>query len=433
MRFALKNVVVYGAGVSGISAYELCREKGAKAIVYDDNPKAKRATSSKGVFDGADMIILSPGVNPDQEFLLSARLENVLVISELELASRVCTAEQIAITGTNGKTTTTLLVDHVLKRAGLRSHAVGNIGTPFSYIADKLDATETCVIEASSFQLENCSTFSPDIAVLLNIKPDHLARHKGIEGYVHAKSNIFLHQGEGDYIVYNADDALVCSAIEDAISQKVPFSKERIVTDGAYISSGFVCFRGTPIVALEDIDFKGDELDDVLACVCVCMLKGVSAFNIASAITDFARPKYRRQLVRIVKGIYVYNDSKSTNVSACLSCCNAVGDCVLMLGGMLADECFDTLFENMPINVKGIVAQGENALIIKDCAQRHSHDVRIEQTLESAVKKAFEIAMDLKCKSILFSPASKSFDLYKNFEDRGKRFDEEIAKIAREI
>lgn len=433
MRFALKNVVVYGAGVSGISAYELCREKGAKAIVYDDNPLAKRATSSKGVFDGADMIILSPGVNPDQDFLLDARLENVLVISELELASRVCVAEQIAITGTNGKTTTTLLVDHILKRAGLHSHAVGNIGTPFSYIADKLDATETCVIEASSYQLENCPTFSPDIAVLLNIKPDHLARHKGIDGYVHAKSNIFLHQGEGDYLVYNADDTLVCNAIEGAISQKVPFSKTKVVQSGAYISSGFICFRGVPIVALEDIDFKGDELDNVLASVCVCMLKGVSAFNTASAITDFARPKYRRQLVKIVNGIYVYNDSKATNISACLCACKSVENCILMLGGMLGDENFDTLFANLSSSVKGIVAQGENAYTIKDSARKYSLEVSVENTLEDATKKAFEMAKELNAESILFSPASKSFDLYKNFEERGKRFDEEIAKIARGI
>lgn len=433
MRFALKNVVVYGAGVSGISAYELCREKGAKAIVYDDNPLAKRATSSKGVFDGADMIILSPGVNPDQDFLLDARLENVLVISELELASRVCVAEQIAITGTNGKTTTTMLVDHILKRAGLHSHAVGNIGTPFSYIADKLDATETCVIEASSFQLENCPTFSPDIAVLLNIKPDHLSRHKSLENYILAKSNIFLHQGECDYIVYNADDDIVCKAVEGAISQKVPFSKTKVVREGAYISSGFICYKGTPIVALDDIDFKGDELDNALASVCVGMLKGVSAFNTASAITDFARPKYRRQLVKIVDGIYVYNDSKSTNVSACLSACGCVGDCILMLGGMLGDECFDTLFANISDNVKGTVVQGENADTIKDSAQKYGIQVDIEDTLENAIKIAFEMAKNVGCESVLFSPASKSFDLYKNFEERGRCFDEEVKKIARGI
>lgn len=173
MKLVGRNVVVYGAGASGISAYELLREKGARAIIYDDDPTRERATSSIGVFKDADLIVLSPGVNPDKDFLLDARLENKTVTSELNLASSVCVAEQIAITGTNGKTTTTLLIDHILKRAGIHSHAVGNIGVPFSSIADKLDATETAVIEASSYQLENSAGFSPDIAVLLNIKPDH--------------------------------------------------------------------------------------------------------------------------------------------------------------------------------------------------------------------------------------------------------------------
>lgn len=431
MRFALKNAVVYGAGTSGIAAYELLREKGAKAIVYDDNPLQKRATSSRGVFDGADMIILSPGVNPDKDFLLDARLENTLVISELELASRVCVAEQIAITGTNGKTTTTMLIDHIFKRAGLHSHAVGNIGLPFSNIADKLDATETAVIEASSFQLENCPTFSPDIAVILNIKPDHLARHKSFENYVLAKSNIFLHQSECDYLVYNDDDDIVKNAVQDAISKKVPFSKTHVVKDGAYISSGFVCFKGYPVVALDDIDFKGDEIDNVLAGVAVAMIKDVSAFNISSAIVDFARPKYRRQLVRIVDGIYLYNDSKSTNIAACKSACECVGDCVLMLGGMHSQEDFDQLFSNLPSSVKAVVARGENARIIKDSAKRFDIDVCVALEMQEAIEKAFDLAKREKCESILFSPASKSFDEYSGFEERGKHFDEEVLKFAK--
>lgn len=431
MRFALKNAVVYGAGVSGIAAYELLREKGAKAIIYDDNPMAKRATSSKGVFDGADMIILSPGVKPNMDFLLDARLENVTVISELELASRVCVAEQIAVTGTNGKTTTTMLIDHVLKRAGLHSHTVGNIGTAFSSIADKLDATETAVIEASSFQLEGCPSFSPDISVLLNIKPDHIGRHGDMNAYTLAKSNVFLHQGEGDYLVYNEDDERVVDAVKGALAQRVPFSKTHIAIDGAYISSGFVCFRGKPIVALEDIDFKGDELDNVLACVCVCMLKGVSAFNTASAITDFARPKYRRQLVRIIDGLYVYNDSKATNVAACLSACACVGECALMLGGQKGEENFAELFSRLSKNVRAVVAQGENAEHIHSVGKSYKIDVAIEDTLESALSKALELAKEKECESILFSPASKSFDMYSSFEERGKRFDEVAARLAR--
>lgn len=428
MNLIGRNVVVYGAGASGISAYELLTEKGARAIVYDDDPSRERATSSTGVFKDADLIVLSPGVDPNKDFLLDARLENKTVTSELNLASSVCLAEQIAVTGTNGKTTTTLLIDHILKRAGIHSHAVGNIGIPFSSIADKLDATETAVVEASSYQLENSMGFSPDIAVLLNLKPDHMSRHMTMKNYRNAKSNIFRAQSESDFLVYNADDEIVSDMASEAVSQKVPFSIEHTEPTGAYISSDFVCFRGNPIVSLDEIDFKGDELQNALAAVAVCMIKGVSAFCTASALTDFKRPAYRRQLVAIAQGVYVYNDSKSTNVSACLCACTSVGECVLMLGGQKGEENFDELFSKLPSNVKAVTVQGENAEIILKSARTFGFKNIIEcDDLQSSISTAFGLAKEFGCESILFSPASKSFDLYNSFEERAKKFDSQIA------
>lgn len=429
MNLVGRNVVVYGAGASGISAYDLLREKGARAIVYDDDPTRERATDNQGVFCDAELIVLSPGVNPDKDFLLDARLDKKIVTSELNLASSVCLAEQIAVTGTNGKTTTTLLIDHVLKRAGVHSHAVGNIGVPFSSIADKLDATETAVIEASSYQLENSVGFSPDIAVVLNIKPDHMARHSSMKNYKNAKANVFRAQSESDYLVYNADDENVRDIVCDAPSQKVPFSTKTIQPSGAYISSNFVCFRGNPIVAVDEIDFEGEELQNVLAAVCVCMLKGVSAFCTASALSDFKRPSYRRQLVAIVEGQRVYNDSKSTNVSACLCACSSVGDCVLMLGGKCLGEDFNELFSALPSSVKAIVVQGENADTILKSARTFSFkNIKKCEDLQGAIATAFALAKEFQTQSILFSPASKSFDLYSSFEERAKKFDSELAE-----
>lgn len=428
MNFVGRKVVVYGAGASGICAYELLREKGARAIVYDDDPSRDRATNSVGVFKDADIIVLSPGVNPNKEFLLDARLENKIVTSELNLASSVCAAEQIAVTGTNGKTTTTMLIDHILKRAGIHSHAVGNIGVPFSSIADKLDATETAVIEASSYQLENSVGFSPEIAVLLNVKPDHMTRHLTMKNYENAKANIFRAQSESDYLVYNADDDIVRNMASEAVSQKVPFSTEHIEPSGAYVSSDFLCFRGNPIVPVDEIDFKGEELQNALAAVATCMIKGVSAFCTASALADFKRPSYRRQLVAIAEGVYVYNDSKSTNVSACLCACTSVGDCVLMLGGRKEEENFDELFSKLPSSVKAITVQGENAeTILKSAKTFGFKNIRKHEDLQSAIASAFELAKKFKTESILFSPASKSFDLYANFEERAKKFDSQIA------
>ncbi|MBQ9276220.1 MAG: UDP-N-acetylmuramoyl-L-alanine--D-glutamate ligase, partial [Clostridia bacterium] len=164
MNLIGKNVVIYGAGRSGIAAYELATDMGAKAVIYDDDPAASRATNSTGVFSGADVIVLSPGVSSVKDFLYDAKLENKTVVSELELASSVTKAVQIAITGTNGKTTTTRLVDWIFKTAGKSSRAVGNIGVAFSTIADKLTEEDIAVIEASSFQLESCVSFAPHIA-----------------------------------------------------------------------------------------------------------------------------------------------------------------------------------------------------------------------------------------------------------------------------
>lgn len=425
-----KSAVVYGGGASGLSACRLLADMGAKAIIYDDNPDCKNATHSVGVFSNADIIVLSPGVDGGKDFLLDARLENKLVISELELAYRLCRAEQIAITGTNGKTDTTLLIDHVLKRAGLHSHCAGNVGIPFSAIADKLDATEIAVIEASSYQLEACVDFSPDIAVILNVTPDHLSRHKTMNNYVDAKAKIFRKQSECDYVIYNADDERICALTPQMLAHKIPFSAKRIVLDGAYLSSGFVCFKGCPIVSLDDLDFKGEELQDVLATVAVCMTKGVSAFCTASAITDFSKPKYRRELVAIKDGIHIYNDSKATNVSACLCACDCVGDCVLILGGQRGTEDFDELFSRLSSHVRFVVITGENSSDISSSAYKFGYtNTAVCDTLSTALSVAVAKARELNCDSVLFSPASKSFDMYKSFEERGKRFDEAVALL----
>lgn len=432
MKFVGKNVVIYGAGISGRAAYELVRDKGAKAIVYDDDPNAVHATNSKGVFDGADMIVLSPGVNGEKDFLLDAKLENKIVIGELELASRVCDAEQIAITGTNGKTTTTMLIDYIFKRAGLHSHAVGNIGSPFCAIADKLDATEIAVIEASSFQLENALSFSPDIAVLLNISPDHLTRHGSMEKYISAKSNLFLHQSQQDYIVYNDDDLIVRGLTSQMTAQKVPFSISHPV-DGAYVSSGFVCFRGKPVAATEDMDFAANELENVLAAVAVAMIHGVSVYCIASALTDFAKPEYRRERVAVIDGIQIFNDSKSTNVSACLCACQTLKNCVLILGGQSGSEDFGYLFANLPESVKHICVSGENGGQIFAEAKKNGYkDISVYDSINDALKDALIIAKNVGAENILFSPASKSFDKFRNYEDRGRYFDSCVSVIKKE-
>lgn len=435
MKFIGKNAVVYGAGVSGLSAYQLLREKGAKAIIYDDNPEAIGATNSTGVLDAADIIVLSPGVDGRKDFLYDARLENKTVIGELELAYECCAAEQIAITGTNGKTTTTMLIDSILKRAGKQSYAVGNIGTPFSSIADKLDATEIAVIEASSFQLEGCVKFSPDIAVILNIKPDHLDRHGSIEKYAEAKANIFLRQAEQDYVVYNADDEIINAFVPRMVANKIPFSATHPVKGGAYISSDFICFDGTPVLSLDETDMSGAEIENILAAVCVCFIKGISVYNIAAGIIEFERPSFRRQSLGKVGEINVYNDSKSTNVSACISACAGTeGDAVLILGGAKRSEDFDELFKQLPSNIKAVAISGQNARDILCAAKANGFDNAVTyDSIDGALRGAYETAQSIGAKNILFSPASKSYDRFESYIARGKHFNACVDALRSEV
>lgn len=426
-----KNVVVYGAGKSGLAAYELARERGASVIIYDDDPSAARATNSVGVFGDADVIVLSPGVNSQKDFIVDAILEGKKVISELQLASDVCLAEQIMVTGTNGKTTTTMLIDAIFKRAGKRSYAVGNIGAPFSSIADRLDATEIAVVEASSFQLESSLNLSPDTAVILNVAPDHLERHGTMQKYIEAKSNIFLRQSSQDVVVYNDDDDEIRALVPRMTAKKVPFSLTHPVKGGAYISSDFICFDSRPVVHIDDIDMRGRELENVLAAVAVASEHGISPFTIGAAVTEFSRPAFRRQLVGSKDGIDVYNDSKATNVSSCISACESLsGGIALILGGARREENFDMLFAALPAGVKAVFASGENADdIVKAAKKANFADITKCASISAALDGAMSKAREYGLKNVLFSPASKSFDMFDNYVERGKHFD----NVCREL
>lgn len=430
MNLLGKNVVIYGGGLSGIAAYDLVKSKGGRCIVYDDNPTVAHATTSTGVFSNADVIVLSPGVDSGKDFILDAKLEGKTVVGELELASEFCKAEQIAVTGTNGKTTTVNLINHILRYAGQSSRVAGNIGVAFSSICDSFDSLETVVVEASSFQLESTVRFAPDIAVILNIKPDHLDRHKTFERYVAAKSNIFLRQSECDKVVYNADDEEILSLVPYMNAEKIPFSTTHPV-DGAYLSSGFVCYKGLPIVEVGEVDASGREIENVLAATAVATSKGISAYTVASALSSYRRPRFRREKVGEIDGISIFDDSKATNISATKSAIESLdGKGIVILGGEIGKENFDELFSSSYENMAGVVVLGDNADIILASADKYGYENRaVACDLEEAVECGLTMAKENGAKNLLFSPASKSFDRYKNFEERGKAFDSVVGKL----
>ncbi len=428
MNLQGKNVVVYGGGISGLSAYDLIKEKGGKVMIYDDNDRP-HTTSSTGIFQRAEVIVLSPGIESGNPHVLDARLEGKTVIGEIELASNFCVAEQIAVTGTNGKTTTVMLIDHILKNAHVSSHAVGNIGVAFSAICDNLDALDVAVIEVSSFQLESAHSFSPDYAVLLNITPDHIERHGTFDRYVSAKSNIFIHQCECDVVVYNDDDSNIKSLVPYMRAKQVPFSATHPV-DGAYLSSGFVCYKGMPVIELCDIDVKGAEVENILAAVAVTMHKGISRYTVSTALCSFKRPMYRRAKVAEIDGVVIYNDSKATNISSTISAVNAMsGDTVLLLGGAKRKENFDELFSVLPETVIFVVASGENRQEVVNSASKFGIHIEEAESLERAIQLGFDIAKEKGAKNLLFSPASKSFDKFNSYEERGKFFDKVVKSL----
>lgn len=425
-----KKVLVYGLGKSGLSSLKLLKNKGAVCLVFDDDESKK-----KDLLDGvtweadlkcADIIVLSPSIHADRADLMELRLSGKQIISEIELGYNFCDAEIIAVTGTNGKTTTTMLIDEILRTAFFYSIAAGNIGLPFCDVCESLNIYETVVLEVSSYQLESINKFSPDVAVLLNITPDHIERHKTFDEYARIKSRIFENQAACDIAVVNEDDENIVKMKPSIKAKIVPFSLKKKV-DGAYLENGYVKYKETPVLCYEELNFKSKELENVLAAVCVAMEKNIHPFVISCALKRFKKPEHRLQTVRKTTNKTYINDSKSTNIDAALCACLTMSEpTLLILGGQDKGEDFRFLFENMPKTITKIFITGENAKNIEHAGKLIGYkNITIFETLSECVKQADKEEE----KIVLFSPASKSFDRYRNFEDRGERFCEIVGAL----
>ncbi|MDD4839089.1 MAG: UDP-N-acetylmuramoyl-L-alanine--D-glutamate ligase [Clostridia bacterium] len=423
MNIKGKNVLVYGLGKSGRSALNLLAHKEANCFAFDDDYEKRALLRNnekwESDFSNVDIVVLSPSISGYRPEIMDLRLLGKQVISEIELGYQFCDAELIAVSGTNGKTTTTMLIDEVLRAGANHSVAVGNIGTPFCELCDGLKTYETAVVEVSSFQLEAINKFSPDIAVLLNITPDHLDRHKSFEDYIATKARLFENQTECDIAVLNMDDENVAKLKNQIIAKIVPFSLTKKV-DGVYIENGYVRYFDTPVLCAEELQFKGRELENVLATVAVAMEKHIHPFVIACAMKRFKRPEHRLQFVRCAGEKKYINDSKATNIDATLCACTTMtNSTLLVLGGQDKDDDFRTLFENLPKNITRIFVTGENAKDIEHSGKYIGfQNITVFDSLEECVLNT----VGAEEQTVLFSPASKSFDRYKNYAERGKHF-----------
>jgi len=443
MELKNKRVLVVGIGKSGISAAMFLRGLGARVTVSDTRSAVALAEQIPVLLDAGimvesgghglltfrrqDLIVVSPGVPLDTPEVKQAIGYGLPVIGELELASRYLKGGIVAVTGSNGKTTTTSLVGKIFADAGLPTQVGGNIGLPvIELIADSTEDTVN-VLEVSSFQLETTEQFHPRIAIILNITPDHLDRHGSFEKYVAAKEKIFANQTSADALVLNADDPTTQMCAARAKGNVYWFSGTKIVRQGAFVRDGVVCWiekeggKSEPILPVSEIGLKGaHNVENVLAAVCAARLATIPAESIRASVASFKAVEHRLEYVRTAAGVEYFNDSKATNVDAAIKAVASFPGCVhLVLGGKDKDSDYTQLHPVLTERVKAVYTIGSAAEKIE---RQLAGVVKIVSagTLASAVAKAAEAAVAGDV--VLLAPACSSFDQFDNYEHRGRVF-----------
>jgi UDP-N-acetylmuramoylalanine--D-glutamate ligase len=446
-----KRVLVVGLGKSGVASALFLKERGARVTVSDTkSPDQLRdeipvlldhgitvETGGHGerTFRGQDLIVVSPGVPVDAAPLVQARASGEPVIGEIELAAQNLTGPIVAITGSNGKTTTTTLAGEILAAGGLPVAVGGNIGTPaISLIAAAAKET-VFVLEISSFQLETIQTFRPKVAVILNITPDHLDRHRTFQTYVDAKARIFENQQAGDFAVLNEDDPTCRSLRDRARAEVFWFSRKQEVQNGAYVRSGKILFRDASgqreIMLVSEIPLKGaHNVENVLAGVCAGVLMGCEPAKIRKAIQDFKAVEHRLEYVATIKGVEYFNDSKATNVDATIKALESFPKNIhLILGGKDKGSDYTVLNGLLRERVKRVYTIGAAAEKIESHIKGAAEIVHAE-TLENAIRRAAAVAQagDI----VLLAPACASFDQFQSYNHRGRVFKEVVHSLERQ-
>ncbi|MGC2161661.1 MAG: UDP-N-acetylmuramoyl-L-alanine--D-glutamate ligase, partial [Silvibacterium sp.] len=378
-------------------------------------------------FRRQDLIVVSPGVPLDTPELVQVKKFGLPITGELELAARFLKGKTLAITGSNGKTTTTSLCGEILAAGGLPVEVGGNIGVPVIALVDASRDDGWSVLEVSSFQLETTEQFRPQIAVILNITPDHLDRHGNFVNYVAAKERIFANQTADDALVLNADDDAAMRCAARAHSRVFWFSRTRIVRQGAFVHEGAILFRASEesapevILKIASIPLKGEHnVENVLAAVCAARLAGVAPEAIRSAVEKFRAVEHRLEFVAKIDGVDYYNDSKATNVDAAMKAIAAFPSGIhLILGGKDKNSDYTLMRPLLEARVKAVYTIGAAAEKIASHVQGASPIVRAE-TLDAALAAAAEAAQPGEV--VLLAPACSSFDQFENYEHRGRVF-----------
>ena len=422
-----KKALILGTGASGIAAAKLLSDAGIDHLLYDDGSGDGSDKSIEEITEDTAFAVASPSVPVDHPLLTALREKGIAVFSELQLAAAVCPARKIAVSGTNGKTTTVSLIEHILRTDGAEARAVGNIGVPFSAEGADMPSFGVAVVEVSSFMLEYGGIGS-DIAVLLNVTPDHLDRHGSFAEYARVKARLFEAQNGGDRAVFNADDAITV-AIADKVKAKTYFFSTRRKCRGAYVDGADICFDdgsgAKRVCGLDCVKLVGEHnLSDCLAAVAACKLYGARDEAIARGLATFNAPKYRLEHICDYRGTAIYNDSKSTNIDSTIGACEAMkGTTCLIVGGYDKRLSYHNFFSRLPDGVKYVVCCGDNSSSIIECATE-SNDRKICRT--ATLERAVMLGLSFGADNLLFSPSTSSYDAYRNFEERGRHFEQTV-------
>jgi UDP-N-acetylmuramoylalanine--D-glutamate ligase len=440
-------MLVVGLARTGVAVSLFSAGYGATVTATDEKPESALGDSAArlrqaGVrlelgahnprtFLDTDLIVLSPGVPANLPMLEAARAKGIPVWSEIELAWRFLRGRLVAITGSNGKTTTTSLVAHILKTAGIPTLVGGNIGVPLLALVESSTHSTVTVAEISSFQLETTSEFRPEIGVLLNLTPDHLDRHSSFDAYARAKMRMFDNQLDRDAAVLNADDA--------EVTRRMPprptiywFSRQKRVASGAFLRDEQILFRiegsEIPLARREDIALRGEHnLENVLAASAAAYLAGADPASISAGVKTFRGVEHRLEFVATISGVAFYNDSKATNVDATRRAIEAFpGPLLVILGGRDKGAPYTPLRELLR-------QRARLALLIGAAAEKIEADLSASVplfnagTLDCAIREAFKAAQPGD--TVLLAPACSSFDQFQDYEHRGRRFKELVARL----
>lgn len=445
------RILVVGTGISGISACDLLTSNGESCVLFDSNDKLeKQAVEAKlkdtrgveicfgdledEIYDSISLAVLSPGVPVDSAFVLDLKERGIPVIGEVELAYRYDKGSVIAITGTNGKTTTTALTGKIMADYHDRVFVVGNIGNPYTREVSASDAGSISVAEISSFQLETIVDFKPHVSAILNITPDHLNRHHTLEKYIEVKEAVCTNQTKDDYVILNHEDEELREFAERTNATPVFFSSKERLFDGFYFEDGAIYISENGIsrklIEADEMNIIGiHNMENAMAAIAIAHVSGVPMDSILKSVREFKAVEHRIEFVAEKNGVRYYNDSKGTNVDAAIKGIKAMNRPTYLIGGGYDKGSeYDEWIEAFDGKVKKLVLIGATRNKIAECARKHGfNDYEFAESFRDAFDICAANAKEGEC--VLLSPACASWGMFDNYEQRGNIFKEYVNNL----